>query len=216
MAIARRLIGFAIVFAMLFTIESNAAVIGFEGIAAPGTQTTDNLTNNVFSGFNVFLPHGHYQGIGFLQPSPRPGSGSDWLLHDHFSGGGGGFQAAWELTAVGGGAFSIQSFQASEWEDTFTRGNVLTVTGDLQGGGQISTTFTTDAIFGFESFFFSPAWTNLVKVSFVDLNPDTGFGKLGFDNVVVNEQFRVPEPATMTLLGLGSLILAGYRARRRQ
>lgn len=211
---ANRTITLALIVTLILAGEGTAAVIHFEGVVAPNTQNTDDGTNRVFSGFNVFLPHGHYQGVGFLQPTPRPSSGSDWLLHDHFSGT---FGQPWVLTQVGGAPFSIQSFQASEWDNSFTRGNVVTVTGALNGGGTISTTFTTDATFGFQTFTFGPGWNNLLSVSFVDLNPDTGFGKIGYDNVVVNaDPVVVPEPTSLSLFVLGSLGLATVWARRRR
>ena len=97
---------------LTFAGSANAALIGFEGIAAAGTQTTDNGTTNTFNGFDVFVPHGHDQGLGFLQPDPRPGSGSDWLAHNHF---GATANQPVEITVSGGGIFAVTSIDTSEF-----------------------------------------------------------------------------------------------------
>ena len=55
---------------LAFAGSANAALIDFEGIAPAFSQTTDDGTTNTFNGFDVLVPHGHYQGLGFLQPQP--------------------------------------------------------------------------------------------------------------------------------------------------
>lgn len=185
-----------------------AAVIDFEGIAAPGTQTTDDGTNRVFSGFNVFTPHGHYQDSAF-NPGDRPTNGTDWLLHDHFDATA---NQPVVITVVGGGVFSLRSVDASEWENTFPLGQTLTITGHVQGGGTIIANLITDNVFGFQPFSFGNAWTNLTQVDLIGSNAfpfgscssATVCGSLGYDNVIVE---AIPEPTTLSLLVIGLSVM---------
>ena len=188
-----------------------AALVDFEGVAAPNTQNTDDGVTRAFNGYNVFVPHGHYQGIGFLQPDPRPSSGSDWLLHDHFAATLG---QPVVVTRVGGGAFSVQSIDAAEWDNGFDKQQELTLTGHLSGGGTIVQTFVTDLFDGFQTFIVT-GFDDIVQLDIIGSTFGTTFGTLGYDNVVVNDVVvgGVPEPTTAGLLALGLGLLASKRRR---
>ena len=197
-----------------FASAAQAVIIGFEGIAPAGGQTTETNSDNVFSGFNVRVPHGHY--VDSAQGNPiRPSNGTDWLLHDHATGLSPNTPVT--ITRSGGGAFDFLSIDVSEWENTFTLGKTLTLTGFFQGGGSIISAIATDNVFGFETINVA-GFTNLSSLDIIGssatLGSCTGFsvcGSLAYDNVVVNA--AAPEPSTLALMGL---VIAGlgFRSRR--
>jgi hypothetical protein len=208
---------------LCFSGNTHAILIDFEGVATSGSQTTENNSTLTFNGFNVFIPHGHIEGRPFNQP-PRADSGSDWLLYDHGLNGVNNQQDTtnmpFVITEENGNPFSIQRFQVSESVDFLTPNTVLTVSGHYQSGGTVSTTFTTDNAFGFETIRFPPDWQNLESVEFVDRISDFKDGKLGFDNILVNEPnptppAAIPEPATLLLFGMGLVGFSGFILKRK-
>lgn len=219
---------------LVFAGSANAAVIGFEGIATANSQTLENGTTNTFNGFDVFVPHGHYQGLGFFQPDPSPDNGSDWLLHDHFSPlfeGTGAPNEPVKITVSGGGIFAVTSIDASEWDIRFGGGHTLTLTGHLSGGGTTVANFTTDPFvpgdvndvgFGFETFVVAglPGFNNLIQLDIIGSSSILGpcadidvCGSLGYDNIVAS---IVPLPPALLLFGTGLAALGFMRWRRRK
>lgn len=194
----------------VFGAASAASVITFEGVAPPGDQTTEDGSNTVFSGFNVFVPHGHYQSNGFDFPN-RPVNGTDWLLHDHFNGT---LNQPVVVTKVGGGSFSAQSIDASEWDASLLRGQTLTLTGHLSGGGTIVQQFTTDDVFAFETFTLS-GFGDITQLDILGSTTGVNFGTLGYDNIVLDDPVTgVPVPAPLALAALGLALLGAQRSRR--
>ena len=108
---------------------------------------------------------------------------------------------------------------AENWQRRAT----ITVTGNLVGGGTVSIMLFPDDIFDgpggqpdFQTVAFGPAWTNLASVTL--LGTGATFGTLNYfaiDNIVVDPA-AVPEPGTLTLLGLGSAYLIRRRRRNRR
>jgi hypothetical protein len=104
----------------------------------------------------------------------------------------------------------------------------ITVTGNKVGGTTVSATLFLDGIFDgpggqpdFQTFAFGPEWANLVSVVLLGTggtSPFPGLSPLNYfaiDNVVVDTA-AVPEPGTLTLLGLGSAYLIRRRRRNRR
>lgn len=108
------------------------------------------------------------------------------------------------LKKIDGSAFSIDSIDL----DGFNRlaANV-TFTATLLNNTQTSTTFTTDASYGLQTFVFSSAFDNVKSVSWTQASPYHSF-----DNIVVGAA-QVPEPGTVAVFGLG--LLAFTAARRK-
>jgi hypothetical protein len=59
-------------------------------------------------------------------------------------------------------------------------------------------------------------WTNLTDVTFTGQNAAGAFGDYSIDNIVVDEDTAIPEPATLTLVALGAAGLLRRRSARRQ
>jgi hypothetical protein len=123
------------------------------------------------------------------------------------------------FSQIGGAPFALTSFDYAEWQEA-GRARTITVTGNQVGGTTVSTTLTPDSIFDgpggqpdFQTAAFGPEWANLVSVALVGTGAT--FGTLNYfaiDNIVTDTA-TVPEPGTLTLLGLGSAYL--IRRRRR-
>ena len=133
------------------------------------------------------------------------------------------------LTKVGGGAFSLQSFDFAGFPKD--KEVPFLVTGDLGGSTLITQTFYPDGkvdgkvevggvekVDDFQTFYLDSKWTNLKSVTW----KHTGYGTIrsglfALDNLVVNKYSVVPEPSTVTLLSLGIFFLLGqgWLARKR-
>ena len=135
---------FGAVCATLITISfnANAVVIDFEGVTT--SITTETYSIRTFNGYDIFVPHGHYEDASY-----RVLRGTDYLTVDHISAM---VNLGFDLSANNGRAFSLHSIEVSEW--TGDGNTILTVTGQIIGGGNISTTFTMDRLSGFETFVF--------------------------------------------------------------
>lgn len=180
---------------------ANATVLDMEGFAPPANPTTESTSRNM-NGFNLFTGHGHYIDSAHASVGVSwPDNGTDFLLHDNSS--------PMILTKIGGGAFSIQSFDASERHVSFASGETINVSAMLSGGGIISTVFTLDNTFGFETLTFDASWTNLASVSFQNAS-----GRIAYDNIVVDAPTVVSAPGPLAILGLGILGLGLARRNR--
>ncbi|MPY72128.1 MAG: PEP-CTERM sorting domain-containing protein [Alphaproteobacteria bacterium] len=186
---------------------AGAAVIDMEGIAPAGSNSTENNSTQTFDGFNVFINHGHYwdsaqSGVGTF----RPDNGTDFLLHDH--------NTAVVVTKVGGGGFSIQSFDATFWDSSHNASGtspIISVIGLLNGGGSIGTSFAIDNVHAFETLMFGAGWDDVTQVSFVNVS-----GAMAYDNIVVDAPAAaVPAPAALAAFGFGLAGMAALRRRRR-
>jgi PEP-CTERM motif len=126
------------------------------------------------------------------------------------------------LTKVGGGTFSLHRFDfAGEPDNEEVR---FKVTGVLEDNSTITKYFTPDGkvdgmggVDDFEKFYLDSNWTNLVKVTWTHTGYGTDRGLFALDNIVVDQPKTIPEPSTITMLGLGILFLLvqGWFARKR-
>ena len=126
-------------------------------------------STTTFSGFDVFVGHGHYIDSTFVGFASN---GTDWLMHDHYD-----LEAPnvpVTITRSGGGTFTFSSIDSSEWvQNLGVGGHTLTLTGHVQGGGVLVANFLTDNVFGFQTFSVG-AWVNLVSLDIIGSSSNQG------------------------------------------
>jgi hypothetical protein len=110
------------------------------------------------------------------------------------------YEASFDISESNGALFSIHSFDAADLV-TGSTGSFV-VTGFLGGGGTLTASFanTTDA---WQSYSFDDTWTGLSSVRIQNIQMSNG----AIDNITL----VVPEPLTLSLLGLGGLMLRRKR-----
>jgi hypothetical protein len=124
------------------------------------------------------------------------------------------------LSQSGGAPFTLTSLDYAKWQSAASAAATITITGTHVDNTTVVTTLSPGGFFGgpgvdFQTFVFGPAWANLSMVALSGTGAT--FGSLNYfaiDNVVVAPA-AVPEPGTLTLLGMGSAYLLGRRRRRR-
>jgi len=129
------------------------------------------------------------------------------------------------MTKGGGGTFSLNAVDVAElWLPGEVNNDFFYVyiSANVSGGGSLDMLVTLDGIRDgaggvddFQLVSFS-GWDNLTDVTFTGRNAAGAFGDYSIDNIVVDSNGRVPEPASFTLLGLGAAALLASGLRRRQ
>jgi len=198
---------------------AQASTLGFEDLAkdptflpVPGDKTSD--------GFLFDSSGDHIHVDGGATPMWLTTNGTTFIVEDF------GFSITFSPTA--GGPFTLTSMDISEAHE-FARARQVQVTGLRFGGGIDPTplTLSLDAFSttpfgpnGFQTFssVFGSDWQNLASVTLLGTSNIQGNGNYwALDNVVVDTTATaVPEPGTLTMLGLGSAYLVRRRRRNRQ
>ena len=193
--------------------NAQAATITFEDHAvSPGTANP-SLGDTASGGFFFDMASNAYQ---YANNSASVDNGSTYIV----------IQGALQgppisqttFSQFGGVPFALTSLDYAEWQEN-GRARTITVTGNQVGGTTVSVTLTPDNVFDgpgglpdFQTVAFGPQWTNLTSVVLV--GTAATFGNLNYfaiDNIIVGS--AVPEPGTLSLLGLGAACL--FRRRRR-
>lgn len=194
----------------LFLVASSASAainIDMEGFAPTGGLSNENSSTRTFGDKFLFTVHGHYvdsAATGYAS------NGTDWLLNDNNLG--------ITITEQSGGLFSANRFDASEWSSSYQNNpsysHVIVVTGTFADNSTTVQTFTTDSVFGFQTFTLNSSFQNLKSLQFVNNNPSLGYGIMGFDNIILDDTSAVPEPASLAIWG--GISLVGLVAARRR
>jgi hypothetical protein len=164
--------------------------------------------------FDTANNHSHLVTVGF-----GSANGTQFMIIDDQGGVHPPGSANATTISQGGALFGLASIDISEVDRFETFARQVQVTGNLFGGGTVSTVLTLDAVFFeaipanyFQTFTFDATWNNLTSVVLTGTGaptPDRNY--YGIDNVVVTS--AVPEPGTLLLLASG--LIAGVRARMR-
>jgi len=179
-------------------VKARADVITFDSLEQAGTNlvhTTDPYTEG---GYRIQNGGELY----FAQQSNTLYAGSA-ALHERISNG------LITLNRLDGSTFTLSSIDLSVLHPSGTSPAVV-FTGFLAGGGTVTQTFNPTS-FGFQTFVFSSAFSNLLSVTWRQGTDELNAHQ--FDNIVVSS---VPEPATMLLLGTGLVGTAAQLRKRRK
>lgn len=119
------------------------------------------------------------------------------------------------MSRVDGGLFALQSLKLIEHFDRNDANpslmRTLKLTGWKPGGTTVTQTFAIDEVIGFETFAFSPSFTELEKLTW-NTNDPMGWWNhaVRVDDIVA---YAVPEPATASCVAVLAVALLGARRK---
>ena len=189
--------------------SAQAATINFENVAvAPGVDVFNSV--DVISGGFLFDAFNHSHTANRFWGTENGGT---FLVLDDFLG-----ASPLTMSQLGGAPFALTSLDVSDAHSQFGTARQVEVTGNLFGGGTVSRTLSlnvdiVDNVFGnyFETFTFDAAWSNLSSIVLNGLGGRGGADYYAIDNIVVGPSAALPEPGSLSLLGLGSVYLLRLR-----
>lgn len=123
-----------------------------------------------------------------------------------------GATSGFSLSKSNASAFSLLSFDFANGYPNFNSAvSSIDVIGTLSGGGSVSQHFaSTWGSTNFVNLTFNSAFSNLLTVDFI---ANGSQNRAIWDNIVVGEANKIPEPTSMALFGLGLAALT-YRRRK--
>jgi hypothetical protein len=184
-----------VIVALLVPTLASAIIIGFEGVAAPGTQQP---VGNIYleGGFSFFNPGGVTDAAIIGQPTQNT-SGSDYYTWNSPQSN----NPIQVMEAASGAVFDFSAL------DVGSKGGVggatFDITGFLSGGGTVVASIVN--VSSFQNVVLG--WTSLTKVEFQYIGGDFG----AIDNLNLSP---VPEPTAALAFGVGLLVVC--RALRRR
>jgi PEP-CTERM motif len=127
------------------------------------------------------------------------------------------------VSQIGGAPFALTSIDYAKWQGPTVAAATITVTGHRADNTMVMTTLSPVGDFtpgglgtDFQTATFGADWTNLASVVLLGTGATTGsLNYFAVDNVVVANA-PVPEPGTLSLVGLGSAYLIRRRRRNRR
>ena len=195
--------------------RAQATTINFEDLAvAPGTEVFHDGGTDPISGGFLFDAQNHSH---IANAFWNTDNGGTYLMVDDFLG-----PDVLTVSPLSGGPFALTTIDVSEAHplDCCYARQVL-ITGNVFGGGTVSRTLVLDNNWGpvlanyFETFTFDAGWGSLSSFTLNGAGAFAG-NYYAIDNVVVGSAASVPEPGTLSLLGLGSAYLIRRRRRNRR
>jgi hypothetical protein len=198
-----------------------ASIVNFEDLALDSMGAGGDRISGALS-FDTSWNHSH---IDINQWGTS--NGTKFMMVDNVATNLGGTSNTNTFSTTWGGPFALTSMDVSEAGNPGTMARQVQVTGNLWVGGIVSTLLVLDSnlVDGvtanyFQTFVFGPEWNNLASVTLSGLGAQCcgpiGGNYYGIDNIVIDfPGSQVPEPATLTLVGLGSAYLVRRRRNRR-
>jgi hypothetical protein len=185
----KRLLAFAVVAVGIFSLphDANATIIGFEGVAPPGSVLNVNpaapFTEAGFTLTPTNAQSAVFDSAAFIY---MPGHLTDWF----------GFAENNIITLTGPAPFTLESVVLGPSGAASVLLTSITMVGNLNGGGTLVATFSALDRATLETL----NWSNLTSVVFRATEDS------GIDDITLNS---VPEPTSLILLMTGGLALIG-------